>query len=151
MVKCKGQLSFRRDGGLEWGRQGAGVHVGCCDHLWIPQFHNCGIMSRVECWVKWNSIYKCTTHPTPSCLAQINPAVSPGCWERTACMCMCVWRGLGRIGGIKGAQGAGCPGRGREELLQEQGDYVMGRAQLCLLLPSKATAALWTQPLAPKS
>lgn len=58
---------------------------------------------------------------------------------------------LGRIKGIKGAQGAGCPGSGRGKLLQEQGDYVMGKAQLCLLLPSKATAALWTQPLAPKS
>lgn len=58
---------------------------------------------------------------------------------------------LGRIRGIKGAQGAGCAASSREELLQGQGDYVMGRAQLCLLLPSKATAALWTRPLAPKS
>lgn len=40
-------------------------------------------------------------------------------------------------------QGEGCS-RG-------QGDYVMGRAQLCLPLPSKAAAALWTRPLAPKS
>lgn len=58
---------------------------------------------------------------------------------------------LGRIRGIKGAQGAGCPGSSSGELFQGQRDYVMGRTQLCLLPPSKATAALWTQPLAPKS
>lgn len=58
-------------------------------------------------------------------------------------------RPLGRIRGIKGAQGAGCSLSSTEELLQGQGGYVMGRTQLCLLLPGKATA-LWTQPLAAK-
>lgn len=37
------------------------------------------------------------------------------------------------------------------KLFLGQGDYIMGRTQLCLLLPSKAIAALWTLPLAPKS
>lgn len=105
--------------------------------------------------VKWSSISKCIL-PCPTPTALINLAVLPRllrddhvyvCVHRGACRILA----LGRIKGIKGAQGAGCPGSGRGKLLQEQGDYVMGRAQLCLLLPSKATAALWTQPLAPKS
>ena len=45
---------------------------------------------------------------------------------------------LGRIRGIKGVQGAGCPGTGGEGvLLQEQEDYIMGKAQLCPLLPTR--------------
>ena len=45
---------------------------------------------------------------------------------------------LGRIRGIKGVQGAGCPGSGGEGvLLQERGVYITGRAQLCLLLPTR--------------
>ena len=45
---------------------------------------------------------------------------------------------LGRFRGIKGVQGAGCPGSGGEGvLLQERGVYITGRAQLCLLLPTR--------------
>lgn len=45
---------------------------------------------------------------------------------------------LGRIRGIKEIQGAGCPGSaGEGVLLQERGDYITGRAQLCPLLPTR--------------
>ncbi|XP_010828555.1 PREDICTED: ribosomal protein S6 kinase alpha-1 [Bison bison bison] len=57
---------------------------------------------------------------------------------------------LGRIRGIKGVQGAGCPGTGGEGvLLQEQEDYIMGKAQLCPLLPTRLQLpcglGLWLQ------
>lgn len=107
--------------------------------------------------VKWSSISKCIVpRPTPPHQPSVNLAVLPRllrddhvhvCVHGGACRILA----LGRIKGIKGALGAGCPGSGRGKLLQKQGCYVMGRTQLCLLLPSKATAALWTQPLAPKS
>lgn len=66
-----------------------------------------------------------------------------------ACSILGPWGGLGALKGLRGQEG--CPGSGSGKLLQGQGDYVMVRAQLCLMLPSKTTAALRTQLLAPKS
>lgn len=131
-----------------WNR--GGWYVGSCYHL-RELWQKSRMLGEVELHLQIHHTSPC---PLPPPL--IYP-VLPRPLRDDFYVYVSAWWGLqntGPWGGLGTLRGSG--GRMSWEwwggvALQAQGDYVTGRAQLCLLLPSKAAAALWAQPLAPES